>query len=246
MIIGPTFFAPYEGDHEPGDGLTRLQTAFAGGSSADISSYALGSGTISGSVTLTDGLLSIALPSLTTNTLSWTNAGLRREAGFPLTVEYFFRCVGPPNDPAWSTQRLASLDNLDSLDDGGANGGTHYMGHNGFSGGVNPVSLGMDNAQYQETSPVDAFRAQYIHVAYVWNTGATGNPGIYVDGVREVNKSDASNDYISGNSIIYLGGTGHINGSPTVEFTGIRVRRAVMYSGASFTPPASPAAWGPP
>lgn len=244
MIIGPTFFSRQIGDHTPGDGLTRLQTAFAGGSSADISQYAIGSGTINGSVAVTDGLLTVTLTALSTNRISWNNNDLRRLNSTALTVEFFVRVVEVTVNHASSIRQYASLDNFDNMDDGGGNGGTHEFGVGGYSGGINPFRAQL-NTWYSGDTGYDAYGAGFVHVAYVWDASPTGSLSIYIDGVRVVLQTGGSH-WISGDTILYLGGASPIFTNAVAEFTGVRVRRAEMYSGASFVPPASPADWGPP
>jgi hypothetical protein len=246
MLVGPTFFSPPIGDHPEGDGLTRLQTAFAGGSSADISSYAIGSGTLFGDTTVSDGLLTARLvPSVSTQ-LNYVHPDIGRLDSTALTIEYFFRGVEVTVNPASSVQRLMSMVHVDSMFPSSGSDAAHYMGANGLVSSKNEI-VGAAQNWYTWATNTDLYDPSvFHHVAYVWDASAAGSLSVYFDGVRVAQRDNGGHRSISyPNTTIALGGYSGTH-SVTVEFKGVRVRRAMMYSGASFTPPAGPEAWGPP
>lgn len=240
-VIGPTFFSSPVGDHPAGDGLTRLQTAFAGGSSADISSYAIGSGLVAGPIALSGGLLTCALTPGVETSLRWEDVALVKPVGIAVTFEYFCRFFEVAANHASAVQRMAMLRNVDSLSSGGSYSGDHVMGVNAWTGSINAISLIMAS-QYEWYSAFDAYEAGQVHIAYVYPAASGLN--IYVNGVRVVQKTGVMN-FGGGPNGTWIGGYSG-SYSETVKFQGIRVRYAEMYSGASFVPPAGPEAWGPP
>lgn len=242
FAVGPTFFSSPAGDHPPGDGLTRLQTAFAGGSSADISQYALGSGLVAGPIVVSNGLLTCPLVSGVETSLRWDDSSLGRPASTAMTYEYFFRMIEVSVNPVASISRMAMLRNVDNMGSGGAFAGDHILGFNGYSGDMNQLVLALAT-WYTYAAGVDAFSLPFWHVAYVYEATLSGTLSIYLNGVRIFN--GGGGHVISGTSSVWLGGFS-ASPSATIEFKGIRVRRAQMYSGASFVPPAGPEAWGPP
>lgn len=238
MIIGPTFFSSPIGDHPAGDGLTRLQTAFAGASSADLSQYAIGSGGNNGG-TLGEGYFEIVQSSATFKALAYENVGLKMQNGVAHTVEYFFEAFettsNPPSQCAIQQHKVTLMN-------------VPFTRINGYSGGINNVSwsaVPTDEgfAQINASPAVDVFGSTH-HVAFVHDTA--GALSIYYDGVRQLDAWGLWDGDGTSSPYVYLGATGIGGQTITIRFYGVRVRRAAMYSGASFTPPASPAAWGPP
>lgn len=235
---------PEIGDHEPGDGLTRLQTAFFEADSSDISSYAIGPGSIAGVVNVSPDQMEATIVGSTVSALSWDNADLGRVANTGHTFEYFFRAVEVTVNPTASTQGFVSIDNIDNLDDGGVDGGRHLLGYNGYSGGINQMVAAM-TSQYLWSSGVDVFKTGFTHVAYVYDDSAAGDLNIYVDGVRVVTIAGAGHR-LTGVTNLRLGGATFPGNTCKVQITGVRVRRAAMYSGASFSAPSGPHVWGAP
>lgn len=236
----------WDGDHLAGDGLTRLQTSFAGGSSNDLSPYAIGPGVIQGAASVSDGLLTVPLTAGVAGWLRWTDSGLSKPAATAMTYEYFVQLVEVTVNPVNGAPDIATLFNIDGLSDGGGYSGTHHMGYNGYDAGKNPLVAYMGGGQYLGTpSPqFDVFSAGWMHIAYVYTAAGSGVLSLYVNGQRIVEKIGAG-AHLSGDSILTLGGY-IATADVTVQFKGVRVRRAAMYSGASFTPPAGPEAWGAP
>lgn len=238
LVVGPAFFSSITGDHSPGDGLTRLQTVFEGSSSADISSYAIGSGG-NNNGTVGDGYFEIVQDSAVFKALAYENAGLSRPNGEPQTIEFFFEAFETTANPP-------SACNMMQFD--AQAGSIPTMKIKAFAGGINNVSwvaLPTDEgfAEVTASPAADVFGSTH-HVAFVIDTN--GHLDIYYDGVRQL---EGSLTLAGGESLgyVYLGGTGTGGGQQiTIRYYGVRVRRAAMYSGASFTPLTGPEAWGAP
>jgi len=236
FAIGPTLFSSARGDHTPNDGLTRLQTVFAGGSSADVSSYALGPGVNTGG-TVHAGRYEITQDSATLRALSWQDATLGRVVNTGHTVEFFVRVteitVNPPSAVQFAAADLANMSP------------TTFM-VNGFISGKNTLAaLALPGWYSSIADTVDVYTGQYHHVALVWDTA--GQYSAYLRGQRIVTfPGTGDKGYAGGVGYVYLGNTGAAGQSTKFEFSGVRVRRAQMYSGASFVPPTSPDDWGPP
>ncbi len=239
--IPAPFYSTVAGDHPPGDGLTALQTAFAGGVSTDLSPYARGAGTNTDAVQVRvgTGQLEIDLGGGFNRSLSWSGASLARLPNTGYTAEYFVRFIETVNNPGSSASQLAQVTAW--------NLAVSRLGMNGHSGGINAY-IAESTANYAFTSTDDIFVkfGPYVHVAHVCNTSTNGDVRVYIDGQRVVNfipgaSIQASSPYTG---TIVLGGV--CTSSLRAQFSGVRVRHAQMYTGASFDPPVSPADWGPP
>lgn len=240
FTVGPTFFSRPVGDHPEGDGLTALQTTFAGASSVDLSPYARGAGTNSDpvQVVVSANELTINLGGSLNRSLVWSGASLARLPNTGYTAEYFVRLIETSVNPGSSASQIAQVD--------GWNIAINRFGFNGFSGGINAY-IAESTAWYGYASTVDAFVkfGSYVHVAYVCDNSTNGNVQVYIDGVRVVNySSGALTKTAPYTGTIVLGGV--CGATVQAKFSGVRVRHAEMYTGASFTPPTSPADWGPP
>ncbi len=239
FTCGPAFFSQ-SGDHPAGDGLTALQTTFDGGSSVDVSPYARGAGTNSDPVQVVVGTgeVTINLGGSLNRSLSWSGNSLARLPNTGYTVEYFARFIETVANPASSASQLAQITAF--------NIAVCRLGMNGFSGGINAY-VAESTAWYGYTSVADIFTTfgPYIHVAHVCDASANGDVRVYINGVRVVNyvggALTVASPYVG---TIVLGGV--CGASLQAKFSGVRVRHAQMYTGASFTPPVSPAVWGPP
>lgn len=254
FTVGPTFFSRALGDHPEGDGLTRLQTTFAGASAADISGFAvphtIGGAAGSSTVVVHDGYLEVynmAVAATAGNPgCSWDDNGIARVAnGAAHTVEWFMSLESYPTARNGTGQTHIYLNNLTSSMQGGSN--PFQVRTNG---GYANTQWGSSSANYGGSQLFDSFTPTLLglrrHFAFVWQTDNTCS--FYCNGVRVFTFTDTS--YLLGAP------TPAIRfGSPSVAFYwtdvvvryyGLRVRRAAMYTGASFTPPASPAVWGPP
>lgn len=238
--VGPTFFSRALGDHPEGDGLTALQTTFAGGSSVDLSPYARGAGTNSdgATVVVSANELTVAIGGSVERSLSWTGNSLARLPNTGYTAEFFVRMIETSVNPASQMSRGAHIDSF--------NAAINRLSMNGFSGGINALVLeSLTHFAYTSTTDIFTILAGYKHIAFVM---AAGNPApmrAYLDGVQVAASSSA--DYTKTapyTGSIVLGGFSAA--SATLKFSGVRVRHAEMYTGASFTPPASPTVWGPP
>lgn len=238
--VGPTFFSSSGavGDHIAGDGLTRLQTTFSGGSSADTSSYAIGSGSQTGG-TLSDGKYEVThiAGAAVFQGLGWTNAGLGRVVNTGHTFETFIKLTETIVNPANALQLMHSVDL--------ANMNATVLYLQGWLGGMNALAP-FAPTWYGPVDTIDAFTGAYHHFALVWDTSALLS--VYLRGIRLATVAGTGDKgYALGVGSVGLGGTGSSAGSGvTFAFSGVRVRRAQMYSGAFFAPPLSPAAWGPP
>lgn len=239
MIIGPTFFSSPSGDHPAGDGLTRLQTAFAGASSADISSYAIGSGTNTLG-TVNDGYYAITLSGGLTKTLVWTDAGLAKGQDDPYTFEVFFEA----DDPYWNPVALSSILSAAMFLSAGFN--LIINGYGGAVPGANELYYeDYINGTHTWAAAVDFFDSTPARHHFAFSVSAAGVYNVYLDGVRIVGPITGTN-FVHTSGSVQLGGVNSAGDQLDLRYYGVRVRRAEMYTGASFTPPASPAAWGPP
>lgn len=120
FTVGPTFFSRPVGDHPEGDGLTRLQTTFAGASADDISGFAVPA-TVTGG-TLGEGYYDVTIPINTASILgvSYSSTDVARQAaGQALTVEVFLALQTYPVLRNSSTQTHVFLSNLTSNMQGG-------------------------------------------------------------------------------------------------------------------------------
>jgi hypothetical protein len=234
----------YPGDHPAGDGLTRLQCTFDGASSADISEYALGSGTITESsptyVDVREGELYIRLSGAVQNQLVWSAAGLGRVPLTGHTVEFFVRAVEIDPNPAFGATMF-----FDTAAWGMANS---RMTFDPVSGGKN-VARAYATAWYTYPDTEDLFIrfAADTHVAFVTSADEFADLRVYINGqllYTSVGTATAVGSPYNGS--VTLGGIGSSVAAEDFYFTGVRVRRAEMYTGSSFTPPASPDDWGPP
>lgn len=247
FTAGPTFFSSSVGDHLPGDGLTRLQVTFAGASAADLSGFGL-TPTRSGG-TLGDGYYDVTISTGGgfNPGISYDDDSLARQAtNTALTVEVLLSLNAYPTANNSSTQTHVYLNNLTSS----------------MTGGSNPIQMQtLGGFAATNFSQVGAFYANWSapgdktpgllnsvrHFAWVWYTDNTYAE--YYNGVRQAGPSaDTSYRLGAPTTTIRLGSP---SASPywtdfTLRYLGLRVRRASMYSGASFTPPSSVAAWGPP
>ena len=213
------------------DYLTRLQTDFAGSSSADQSFYAIGSGTTVGTVTVYAGYLEVILDSTTTKTLSWSDASMELTGSTNLCAEFLVTLEETTANPP-SGVKFAQLTF-------GSSGGIDFQ-INGYGGAVtgNEFQINESGSIYSGTTDA-AFSPTDHHFAVQFRS--TGVFDIYIDGSRVV----TSRAYTGGaNHTVQLGGSGTAGQTVTCKFTGVRVRRADVYSGASVTPPSSPADWG--
>jgi len=247
FTVGPTFFSRPLGDHPEGDGLTRLQTTFAGASAADISGFAVPE-TVTGG-TLGDGYYDVVIPVNTASVLgvSYSSTGIARQAsGEALTVEVFLTLQTYPVLRNSSTQTHVFLSNLTVAMNGG-----NYPIQVQTTGGytqTNHTQVGLGYANWSASGDkTPGLLTSIRHIAWVWYTDNTY--AVYYNGVRQAAPA-ADSSYLLGapTPVIRLGSPS----APaywtdlTMRYHGLRVRRASMYSGASFTPPTSPAAWGPP
>lgn len=243
FTVGPTLFARAAGDHPEGDGLTRLQVRFAGGSSADESSFAMGSGTISqsspGNVVIANGYASVYSSGITTNYITWSANGLGMVTGQGYTAEFFVKVIEVDANP-FSQQYFATANCW--------NMGASRIGMSGVSGGINPMMVYADTFYSWTDTGVDIYAklAEFVHVAFVAAAGST-TLRVYVNGVQVVTYAGGAtsvNGLYPGS--VDCGGVGAGGSATRFHYSGVRIRRAEMYTGASFTPPLSPADWGPP
>jgi hypothetical protein len=115
---------------------------------------------------------------------------------------------------------------------------------------MNPANLAAV-AYYSWVDTVDAFSNRfldYTHVAWVCDASSNGDLRVYIDGTLYVTYNTGAltktAPYSGGITI----GTDNVPIVSTswVYCSGVRIRRAEMYTGSSFTPPGSPADWGEP
>ena len=209
--------------------LTRLQTEFAGSSSADVSYYAIGAGTQTGGSVSAAGY-DVVLSTTSSQNLTWSSTGLARPVGTPLTIEVFFTCTAPTGRPLGVT-RIASVFWADTTYDTG----------------------GMDIFAFGEVAGINWFAYQdSINGGYSWNNetdiidgiehhfaismDANGVYSVYLDGTRVVNSRPSVARVPAGS--VALGGIG-LSTAVNVNYSAVRVRRSQLYTGAYVTPPAS-------
>lgn len=238
-IVGPTFFSSPAGDHPAGDGLTLFQTIFAGGSTADVSSFAIGPASITGPsyITASDGNLNITQTSSNVSTAAWSNGSFNiASSASDWCLEMFIRLTPTPSHPAL-TQKFAQV----------------TMGALSFDlvmapespAGVNLMYAAFAGPSYQYSPGNVTNDGLFHHIAIISRPPGPNMMDGYVDGQRIFTSRYWAASGPSG--YIQLGATGNSGYSVSIDIAGVRVRGAQMYpSGASFTPPASPAAWGPP
>lgn len=233
-VIGPTFFSSPVGDHPAGDGLTRLQTVFAGASSADISQYLIGSGT-NDEMTVSDGSANAVFDSnLNPKSLVYSDVGISQISDdAPLTYEIFWVATldtpspQSPGDAIKFAQFTTHLNGIDFYIRGYPNDTDILIVQSGFT----TVTVTAGHSYGTQN-----------HLALV--NRSTGVMDIYLNGVRVVTGRN-DNTTLAGLGTMQLGGIGR--GDTRVRYYGARVRRAEMYSdSATVTPPLNPAAWGPP
>jgi hypothetical protein len=247
FTVGPTFFSRPLGDHPEGDGLTRLQTTFAGASADDISGFAVPASVNGG--TLGDGYYDVAIGvgESTTKGVTYSSTGIARQAsGQALTVEVFLSLQYYPEGDNGDGQTHVNLNNLTSNMTGG-----NYpirIATKGGVGNTNYAQYGQGYANWDQTGdPAPGLLTSIRHLAWVWYSDNTY--AMYYNGVRQAAPA-ADSSYLLGAPTPFV-----LLGSPSnsyywtnfvMRYYGVRVRRASMYSGATITPPASPADWGPP
>jgi hypothetical protein len=232
--VGPTFFSSPVGDHPEGDGLTLFQTTFAGSSTADVSSFASGSAVITGGQyqTLSDGNLRIShylgFPNI--SKAVWSSPNFNITSGNDWTLEIMLSVSGIPARPPKGCRM------------GGLSFG-YYTPTLGISVTTSTFYT-QQGGEYR--SGTDILAPPTIqHLAFIARSPPGHAVDVYQNGVRI-----AQDQYwiaTGTNGTIQLGEYANENQTWNLDFKGVRVRRAQMYPDvASFTPPASPAAWGPP
>lgn len=233
----------YPGDHPPGDGLTRLQCLFAGGSTADVSQYLEGNATNvnNGYVTVADGYCKILMGN-GQNYLAWSSNNLGRNPNTGHTIEGFFKVEENHVNPSSSMEAVV----VDML-----NMALSQLKINGYSGGVNAMNLTAVTWYSYTDTGVDAFSSRlsdYTHIAWVCDDSSNGDLRVYVDGTLLVTYNTGpltKTAPYSGGITIGTDDTG-VTQTAWVYCSGVRIRRAEMYTGSSFSPPGSPADWGEP
>ena len=231
-VIGPTFFAPYLGDHEPGDGLTRLQTTFASASAADVSQYAIGSGT-SAFGTLYDGYNRFVATDSTSQFRYWDSTDFIPTTAW--TSEIFFKDSWTNNTASIKDIKIAQFGagdrNFDVVIQMQADQTTSLI----YTTGTAMTYTGSPN--------FDVNGSSYMHhLALVGRSDSKFD--FYIDGVRVLQDMTYSGSTFH---LLQIFGRGASNSTFTATYYGVRIRRAVMYADvSSFTKPSGPEVWGPP
>lgn len=238
-VIGPTFFSSPIGDHGPGDGLTLFQTLFAGGSTADVSSFAIGSASITGPsyITASNGNLNITQTSSNVSIASWANSSFNiASSASSWCLEMFVRLTPAPSHPAL-VQKFAQI-TMGAL--------SFDLVMNAESpAGVNVMYAAFPGPSYSYSPANVTNDGLFHHVAIISRPPGPNMMDGYVDGQRIFTGKYWAASGPAG--YIQLGATGNSGYSVSIDIAGVRVRGAQMYPiGASFTPPSGPEVWGPP
>lgn len=240
----PFYSSVASGDHPAGDGLTLLQTAFDGAVSDDISSYARGPGTITESaasnVTVYDGYVSCIVVGAVDNNILWSGTDLGRKPSTGYTAEAFLKLIEVTVNPASFFSRFFELNAW--------NMANSRLGVNGYLAGFNALTA-YATAWYTFTDTVDVYTklTDFVHFAWVCDATANGDLRIYIAGQLVMTYNTGSIQKAAPYSgSIQIGGLNTGVQSAEVQCSGIRIRDAEMYTGSSFSPPGSPADWGPP
>jgi hypothetical protein len=245
--VGPTFFSSPIGDHPEGDGLTLLQTTFAGSSTADVSSFAIGTATVvepvAGRVEATEGNLKVRLLSSADAYASWTNASFLILPNVEWTAEIFVSVTGYQPKGTFTLARPIGQQDFAVVSSGAY---APTLVAEGIAGGVNNFYTLQSGDYVYGTDMLTSNPSPVHHIAFIKREGTGASIDVYYNGVRI--GQDKFWSASGATATIKLGGFG--SGTDTgwdFDFKGVRVRQAQMYPDvASFTPPASPAAWGPP
>lgn len=239
-VIGPTFFSSPVGDHPPGDGLTLFQTTFAGGSKADVSSYAIGSGATTdpaGKMVASDGNLQITQNSSDVSALVYNNASFDIQPATSWTLEVMFTVDAPLGRPAGANKIMQF-------------GFGSYV-PDVYIAGESPA--GVNQLYTFQSGPTFVYSNMDIighppaihHFALVARPPGPNWLDMYLDGVRVAQNMFQSASGSAGN--IQLGASGVSGRTYVLNFKGVRVRAEQVYpDSATITPPLNPAAWGPP
>ncbi len=253
-VIGPTFFSSPSGgggDHPPGDGLTRLQVRFNGGSSVDESPFMLGAGTITeavvGNVTSQVGYARVVATNNGNNFMNWGAVGLNyTDYLLGYTVEMFVKILPFGLRPT-GFHNFAHVSAWSSVPDAILSLGAQTSGRNELKNNQSTGYTWTDSGNDIYTRMFD-----YVHFAWVQAPGSSLMRA-YVGGVQIGTNAAAYQHAGSGYVRFGPGSGGSSGGTPGVtsewHYSGVRVRRAEMYDIGNtgiFTPPASPFDWGPP
>jgi hypothetical protein len=232
FTCGPTFFSS-------GVGTTLFQCTFAGGSTNDVSSFAIGPATLIGAskITASAGNLAILQDTNTLTAAYWNNASFLMGPD-SWCLEFMFALVASPAHPTTSDQKIGQV----SM---GAFIGDMYMAAESPAS-VNKFYWRSDGGSTYYTAGDMLGAPSFIHHFAIINRpdGGPNTVDIYYDGVRI-----AQNLFRSSSTahLMQLGAQGVVPTSLTLNFKGVRVTAAQVYSDtATFTPPVSPADWGPP
>lgn len=244
--IPAPFYSRVAGDHPPGDGLTMFQVTFPGGSTTDESAFAVGVGSevssAGANVVTSPGVLAVKLSNNVANYHTWSKNGLGRLPNTGFTCEVFVRAEEFDANPTGS----GFFVELDAF-----NMAASRLAFNGFSASKNTLRA-YATAWYDYSNTVDIFDASvlggtYHHVAWVCDSTFNGDLRVYINGALVVTYNAGSiqktSPYLGE---LKLGGFGAAFNQTNFYFAGARIRHAEMYTGASFTPPSSPASWGAP
>lgn len=197
FTVGPTFFSRSLGDHPPGDGLTRLQVAFAGSSAADVSGFAVPHSQSGG--TLGDGYydIAIATPGGVNPGISYDSNDIARQAsGGLLTVEFFLELRSPyTTGQNAGGQTHVYLNNLTSLMQGGNNPIQIKTQGSGSFANVQIANTGSAYANWLGGELTPTLLGLKRHIALVWY--ADNTYAMYYNGVRMVGPT-ADTTYLLG------------------------------------------------
>jgi hypothetical protein len=216
------------------DDRIRLLANFPEGSTEDQSLYEIGPGTQTNG-TAGPGTFTANYTASLTNFLLYQDAGLRATSdsgNAPVTYEFI---ITVPTNTADTTielfrfQKGATGNPFVCFMEGGSGGGNSriFFWEQGPGQGINSLIA------YQDT--VDMRTSPQTHVAITVYSDNTAS--VWLRGTRVKNLVGFSAFTASAPGTVRIGGQVVSSKNAVVEYEGIRVSRAEVYTGASFTPP---------
>lgn len=228
-------------EHQTGGGPTtdpriRLLTAFADASSEDQSLFHIGAGSRNGGA-LSDGYFRADYNSLSVNRLYYENAGLLATSvsgNTPVTYEVLLECAQFESTSSIEIIRIYKSE-----------------GTNPFVASVTAISAssprvieiveegpgqgGSSAIAYQGSTPITHLGRLHVALTVFGDNTAS----IWLNGQRIKNRVPFAVDTSGALGRVGVGGSEGLLQNAVIDYLGLRVSRAEVYTGASFTPPAT-------